>query len=200
MAIGFTATNVTDKKIIPDKSLSRAVQPRIRVAQFGDGYQQRLADGINNLGETFTLNFMNRDKTEADDIIAFFDTKAGVSNFDFTIPDTNSTTTATAKVNGAISTASTAVVLDAATTNLDISVGATVTGSGISTDPVVKVAAISGINLTLDTAQTMSDNTDLTFTNPNERTIKVVCDTWNLTYSSGDFYTISCTFRRVFEP
>ena len=40
MAIGFTATNVTDKKIIPDKSLSRAVQPRIRVAQFGDGYQQ----------------------------------------------------------------------------------------------------------------------------------------------------------------
>ena len=111
MAIGFTVPNIPTRKVLPDKTLSRQAAPRVRVAQFGEGYQQRAIDGINNIVDSYTLTFTNRDKTEADDILAFFDTKAAVTAFDFTIPDTNSTTTATGTVNGAINSTK-AVVLD----------------------------------------------------------------------------------------
>ena len=44
MAIGFSVTNITDRKIIPDKALSRQSSPRVRTQRFGDGYEQRLAE------------------------------------------------------------------------------------------------------------------------------------------------------------
>lgn len=200
MALGFTVTNITTDKVRADKNLHRQANPRVRVAQFGEGYQQRAIDGINNIVDTYSLMFSNREKIEADDIMTFFDTKAGVTAFDFTIPDTNSTTTVTAVVDlgGESPSSTTAYTLDAATTNLDISPGATVTGSGIS--GTVKVGGISGVNLTLDTAQTIADNVTLTFSNPNEKTIKVICETWAMTYSSGDYYSIQANFKRVFEP
>ena len=31
MAIGFTVTNITDKKVIPDKTLTRQQTPRVRI-------------------------------------------------------------------------------------------------------------------------------------------------------------------------
>ena len=200
MALGFTVTNITTDKVRADKNLHRQANPRVRVAQFGEGYQQRAIDGINNIVDTYSLMFSNREKIEADDIMAFFDTKAGVTAFDFTIPDTNSTTTVTAVVDlgGESPSSTTTYTLDAATTNLDISPGATVTGSGVS--GTVKVSSISGVSLTLDTAQTIADNVTLTFTNPNERTIKVICTKWDLMYVSGDYYTINTSFERVYEP
>lgn len=201
MAIGFTVPNIPTRKVLPDKTLSRQAAPRVRVAQFGEGYQQRAIDGINNIVDTYSIMFANREKIEADDILAFFDTKAAVTAFDFTIPDTNSTTTATGTVNGAINS-SKAVVLDDVITNLEISSDATVTGDGIS--GTVKVSGLSGgtsgTALTLDTAQTIADNKVLTFTNPNEKTIKVICETWSMVYSSRDYYTINANFKRVFEP
>ena len=82
MAIGFTVTGITDK-VVPDKTLTKQSNPRVRIQKFGDGYEQRLVDGINNINESYSLSFTNRDKTEADDILAFFDTNAGVTAFDF---------------------------------------------------------------------------------------------------------------------
>ena len=70
MAIGITVTNITDKKVIPDKTLARNQSPSVRIQKFGDGYEQRLAEGINNIVENFTLSFVNRVKAESDDIIA----------------------------------------------------------------------------------------------------------------------------------
>jgi phage-related protein len=35
------------------------------------------------------VSFVNREKTEIDDIVAFFDSLNGVTNFSFTIPDSN---------------------------------------------------------------------------------------------------------------
>ena len=88
MAIGFTDLTSTNR--IPDKALSRTAKPRVQLAKFGDGYEQRLSTGINPLEETFDVSFINRPRVEADDIIAFFENKKGVTNFSFTIPDTNS--------------------------------------------------------------------------------------------------------------
>lgn len=88
MAIGFTLLDGTTQAI-PDRSLKHSSKPRVLTAKFGDGYEQRLADGINNIERSFNLMFNKRTNDDIDDIIAFFDSKAGVSSFDYTYPDTN---------------------------------------------------------------------------------------------------------------
>ena len=90
MAIGFIYTGAT--YATPDKSMTKSSTPRMRTAKFGDGYEQRIVDGINNLEESYTLNFATRPKADIDDIVSFLDTKAGVTKFTLTLPDTNNTT------------------------------------------------------------------------------------------------------------
>ena len=123
MAIGFL---VGATQIAPDRSLSRASKPRVLTAKFGDGYEQRIVDGINNIEETFAISFVNRSKAEIDDITAFFESKGGATSFNYTIPDSN--------------------------------------------------------------------------VSPSyEKTIKVVCDTYNTVYVQTDCYTCTAQFRRVYE-
>ena len=83
MAIGFTDLTSTNRK--PDKGYTRRTQPRVLTAQFGDGYSQRLIDGINPLIETINVTFNTRDKAEIDHIISFFESKGGVSSFTFNV-------------------------------------------------------------------------------------------------------------------
>ena len=52
MALGFTVPAITSTKVVPDKTLTRSSNPRVRVQSFGDGYEQRIVDGINNINET----------------------------------------------------------------------------------------------------------------------------------------------------
>ena len=71
------------------------------------------------------VTFNNRTKEDIDDIIYFFESKGGVTKFNFIIPNSNE-------------------------------------GSS-------------------------------------EETIKVVCDTWKKTFTFGDYYSATATFRRVYE-
>lgn len=87
MALGFT--DLTATRRIPDKTMTRKTSPKRYTANFGDGYSQRIAQGLNPLDETYSVTFKTRPKAEIDDIVAFFDSKQGVTNFSFTIPDTN---------------------------------------------------------------------------------------------------------------
>lgn len=91
MAIGFETTGFENRPIAPDKGMTKTSKPRVRVAKFGDGYEQRLVDGINSIEESYKLSFKNRPKAEIDDIVAFFDSLNGVTAFDFTFPDSNQT-------------------------------------------------------------------------------------------------------------
>lgn len=195
MALGFTVTGITSSKVVPDRTLTRSSNPRVRVQSFGDGYEQRIVDGINNINETYSVSFVNRAKAEADDIIAFFDTKGAAGTFDFVYPDTNSTATTTGVTSGS-SSSSTALTLTAA--NTDITLNATVSGTGVSGTPTV--SSIDGVNLVLSTAQSISGGVTLTFTNANERKVKVVCDSWTTTFNNTDFNNIQANFRRVYEP
>ena len=195
MAIGFTATNVLTQ-IVPDKALGRSSTANVRTAKFGDGYEQRQAMGINSISEDITLTLMNRSKAEVDDIIAFFEAKQGTTSFNFTVPDTNSTSITTGQSSGS-PTGNTTLTLT--TPNLDISTGSVVTDEGSEVSGAVTVSGVNGAVLTLSTAQSIANNTALTFTNPNERTFKVTCAQWNVSYSSNDFYTISTSFKKVFE-
>ena len=124
MAIGFTLLDGSTQAI-PDRNLAHQHQPRTLKISFGDGYEQRLVDGINNNIETYVVNFMNRTDDDADDIIAFFKNKKGVTAFDYTYPDTNE----------------------------------------------------SG----------------------GEKTVKVVCEMYNLTYVNDEHSSVNATFRRVYE-
>ena len=60
-------------------------QPRVRAAVFGDGYQQRVADGINAMPRSWSLSF-TRETADIDAIEAFLIAHAGVTSFDWTPP------------------------------------------------------------------------------------------------------------------
>ena len=90
MALGFsTGSTYGNRTIVPDKGMSRKNTPVIFQAKFGDGYQQRIANGINNLDQDFSVSFANRPKAEIDDIVGFFESTNGVTAFNFTFADTN---------------------------------------------------------------------------------------------------------------
>lgn len=71
----------------PDFGLNISKSPRVKIAKFGDGYEQRVADGINTNAATYSLAFNARSDSEAAGIIAFLDARAGVEAFDWTTPD-----------------------------------------------------------------------------------------------------------------
>ena len=110
-----------------DRGMSRASKHRILTAKFGDGYEQRVLDGINTKDDSFSLSFNNRSAEDINLIAAFFDSKAAKS-FDFTVTDT-------------------------------------FTGGNLS-----------------------------------NRTMKVVCDTYNVVYLRENFHSLTCNLRRVYEP
>ena len=107
-----------------DKGFTRASTPKVHTMTFGDGYEHRLADGINNTPQTFNLSFATRPKAEIDDIVDFLEGKGAVTPFDYVVSDTNS---------------------------------------------------------------------------GGERTVKVVCSEWSQTWAYDDYYSLTATFRRVYE-
>jgi phage-related protein len=58
---------------------------RVRTAQFGDGYSQRVADGINNKISSWPLTFVGK-KADMQAIAAFLDERAGWQAFNWTPP------------------------------------------------------------------------------------------------------------------
>lgn len=68
----------------PSYGASRKRKPRALVAAFGDGYEQRVGDGVNVDLVEWELVFQNRNATDADAIEAFFALKAAVTAFTWT--------------------------------------------------------------------------------------------------------------------
>ena len=82
-----------------DKGFTRQSTPKIHTMDFGDGYTQRIADGINNLQQTMNVSFSTRPKAEIDDLVAFFESLNGVTKFRFDLADSNAgSSTETIKV------------------------------------------------------------------------------------------------------
>lgn len=70
----------------PDYGASANREPKAKVVQFGDGYSQRQADGINTNPETWNLQFSNRSTTEGNAIDTFLTDLGGVTSFTWTPP------------------------------------------------------------------------------------------------------------------
>lgn len=71
----------------PDFGAQANYKPRVRIAQFGDGYEQRAAEGINARAQSWNLQFNNRTNTEAGNILTFLEARNAVEAFDWTPPN-----------------------------------------------------------------------------------------------------------------
>lgn len=69
----------TSKVFAFDRGFTKRVKHRLLVAKFGDGYEQRVRDGINTQEATFNFAFKNRPWEEIEVLSAFLDVKAGLS-------------------------------------------------------------------------------------------------------------------------
>ena len=61
-------------------------KPRILECVFGDGYAQRMGDGINNVPELWSVVFSEREETEIAAIDAFLRGRGGHESFYWTAP------------------------------------------------------------------------------------------------------------------
>ncbi len=176
----FNALNV-----IPDRGLSTDQSPRVHTASYGDGYEQRVAAGINNIPESWSLTWNNRSNADANKVIKFLEDEAGVTAFDWYPPDTEISSTATGtSANKLIDSAQIFTNRYLNTTVIDSASGqATVT------------AIDSDTQLTLS-ANIMVDGEAYTI-NPSK---KYKCKTWKVTTPMLGYKTITATFIRVFEP
>lgn len=98
---GNTGNSATE--ITVDRGLQRKTKHRILTAKFGDGYEQRVKDGINSKEDMFNVSFNNRSAEDIALISGFFDEKAG-KNFTFTVTDRYS--------SGSLTTSDIKVVVD----------------------------------------------------------------------------------------
>lgn len=93
-------SNAAAFEAVADRGLSRSSKHNVLTAKFGDGYEQRVLDGINTKQDQFSISFKNRDAADINLIAAFLDDSAGKS-FNFVITDKFSSgnlTTSTIKV------------------------------------------------------------------------------------------------------
>lgn len=72
--------------ILPHKGSNKTIETRVLRAEFGDGYSQRLAAGINSVIDQWEVTWTNLSTTDADTIEAFLSAKKGVEAFLWTPP------------------------------------------------------------------------------------------------------------------
>ncbi|WP_417511445.1 phage tail protein [Methylophaga sp.] len=75
-------TTFTFKPVMP-ATLTK--EPRVRETNFGDGYSQRVADGINTNKRVWSLNFAGT-QAEIEAIDDFLTSAGGVTSFDWLPP------------------------------------------------------------------------------------------------------------------
>ena len=73
----------------PSVGANLSMRPTVRRVAFGDGYEQRLAFGINTKPQVWSLEFRGRTTAEAIAIDAFLRARGAVQSFDWTPPGGN---------------------------------------------------------------------------------------------------------------
>ena len=79
-------TNVPEFIWTPSYNQSAEISPRVLAVRFGDGYTQRIPDGINNNLLNLDLTFENRSEKEATAIAHFLNVRRGAEPFAYTPP------------------------------------------------------------------------------------------------------------------
>ena len=74
---------------LPDYSASVDLEPKVIKYQFGDGYEVRTRNGLNNLLEQWSCQF-KRETSEAKTIYTFLKAREGAESFNWITPDGDS--------------------------------------------------------------------------------------------------------------
>jgi phage-related protein len=69
----------------PDTASQRKVKPSVLINKFGDGYEQRVANGINTQPDAWTLTFTKL-RADALTLITFLQARNGVESFNWQNP------------------------------------------------------------------------------------------------------------------
>jgi len=177
----------TEVNINPDRGLKAESNPRVLVAAYGDGYEQRVAAGINNTQEVWNLTWKNRTAAEANKIVKFLETQGGVTAFDWypTGYDISSSTTS----------ASTNKLIDTSQYFTARYLNTTVTDSASPANTATVTAVDSATQLSLSTDILSSGESYTIY--PYK---KYKCDKWSTQHDLSGYQTITATFTKVFEP
>jgi len=136
--------NFNNLNVIPDRGLKTDQSPRVLMAKYGDGYEQRVAAGINNLPESWDLTWNNRSNADANKVIKFLEDEAGVTTFDWYPPDT--------EISSTVTDTDTNKLIDSAQIFTNRYLNSTVTDSGgtgaAATAVVSEAGAVESISVT----------------------------------------------------
>ena len=69
---------------VPSIGYAEDIKPRVTLINFGDGYSQRVSSSINNVANTWNLQFINQTTAQAAIITTFLESKGGHEYFFFT--------------------------------------------------------------------------------------------------------------------
>jgi len=70
----------------PDATISNTHKPRVYTSEMGDGWVQRIENGLNSDMPALTLTWTNLSVAEATYINDFFKTRKGVTKFEYQPP------------------------------------------------------------------------------------------------------------------
>ncbi|QQR47755.1 phage tail protein [Myxococcus xanthus] len=175
-------------------------QPRVRKAQFGEGYSQRSEDGARGLLQRWSLQFTARRKSEADALDAFLRAHRGVAAFEFVVPD--SAWAVTGQVFGTGDGARTQFLLQRPLAP-DATVGELVPAVGWEVAPLVYRA---GVLLAVGTDYALASSglitfvaappagAQLTFSAAGAQVLRVVCERWTSTLKGFNAYDVTAEF------
>lgn len=76
----------SDKTFTADRGMTKTTTHRVLTAKFGDGYEQRVLDGLNTKNDVFSVSFNNRTRADINLLAKFFDVNAAKA-FTFTVTD-----------------------------------------------------------------------------------------------------------------
>ena len=71
---------------VPSYGSSVTIKPTVQTTKFGDGYEQRVATGINSNPRKWQVAFSSRPTATADAIEAFLEARGAVQSFNWVPP------------------------------------------------------------------------------------------------------------------
>lgn len=187
----------------PDYGAQADSVPRVRKAQFGEGYTQRSGDGLNPVLRRWALQFSNLTKVRADALESFFRARAGVEPFEFVTPDTAWAVTGQpfGVGNGARTQWPLQRPLSPEAPELLVPATGWTAPPTVYRAGVVQVAGVayslSPSGLVTFTAAPAA-GAALTFTGAGELVVHVVCEEWHRTAKDFNVYDVTATFQE--EP
>jgi phage-related protein len=184
----------------PDYGAQAGSAPRVRKAQFGEGYTQRSGDGLNPVLRRWALQFSNLSKVDADTLESFLRARVGVEPFEFVTPDT--AWAVTAQPFGVGDGARAQWLLQRPLSPEVPALLVPTTGwTALPTVYVAGVLQVTGTAYVLSAsglvtfAAAPAAGAALTFSGAGEMVAHVVCEEWHRTAKGFNAYDFTATFQ-----